>query len=420
MTAVVFETPGLIDLRAFTIMGAHAKPKTDNPIGFFGTGLKYAVAVLVRLGASPTAYVGRDRLRFSRRTGATFRGAPLDAIKMDVLKAGNVRATTYELPFTTRYGERWEPWMAFRELESNTRDEGGRTYTIPSGPDFDLLLPSEDMTRIVVVSPEEFVATDVDDVFLRRGRRSAPGTILEAFPGESERLWYRTMRALDLPKPTLMTYNFLEELALTEDRTVAHQWATREAFARWVLTSATADEVELIVKADEEHWEHDLSFPSWVAPSAAFVEVMRDRKKPAPPPTVATWASSAEVRPRVEGRINRNAFAYFGPRSSAYAPAPVAAPKAWSLADEYPRPWRVEGGSILDAKGKALFTQPDDFYDSDDWARVADAVVRRINMTVAPRRDDLDASARLDADLTRFSNDVSTLIEDLKKEEMPF
>ena len=30
MTAVVFETPGLIDVRAFTIMGAHAKPNAPN------------------------------------------------------------------------------------------------------------------------------------------------------------------------------------------------------------------------------------------------------------------------------------------------------------------------------------------------------------------------------------------------------
>ena len=31
MTAVVFETPGLIDVRAFTIMGAHAKPNSAKP-----------------------------------------------------------------------------------------------------------------------------------------------------------------------------------------------------------------------------------------------------------------------------------------------------------------------------------------------------------------------------------------------------
>lgn len=385
MTAVVFETPGLIDLRAFTIMGAHAKPKTDNPIGFFGTGLKYAIAVLVRLGASPTAYVGRDRLRFSRRTGATFRGAPLDAIKMEVLKAGNVRATTYELPFTTRYGERWEPWMAFRELESNTRDEGGRTYTVPSGPDFDLLLPSDDMTRIVVDLPV-FAEVVVDDVFLRGGgRQSAPGTILEAFPGESERLWYRTMRVLDLPKPTLMTYNFLEDLALTEDRTIKNEYEARLILGKWLLTDATADQIELVLKAPEDAWEHDLSLPNWHPPSAAFVEVMRDRKKPAPT-TKPQGVGLYSTRPVVEGRINPSAFRYFASRAKAYdSPVPpVRAPTPWSLAEEHSRPWRVDGLSIVDAKGRAIFAAPDDYYEG--WERVADAVVRRINMTVALSR----------------------------------
>lgn len=164
-----------------------------------------------------------------------------------------------------------------------------------------------------------------------------------------------------------------------------------------------------IVKAPEANWEHDLSFPSWVAPSAAFVEVMRDRKKPAPKSLPRTFASDPEpVRPVVSGRISRSAFSYFGPRSSAYTPAPVTAPKAWSLADEHPRPWRVEETAVVDAKGKTLFVIPDDYYDEADWARVADAVVRRVNMAVAlPKPPTRPEETHTDVPIT-------------VKEEMPF
>jgi len=42
---IVFENQGEIDLIAFTPFGVNTK-ETDSPIGFFGTGLKYATAVL--------------------------------------------------------------------------------------------------------------------------------------------------------------------------------------------------------------------------------------------------------------------------------------------------------------------------------------------------------------------------------------
>lgn len=49
MSVVQFRTPGLIPLEAFDTMGISAKVG-DHPIGRFGTGLKYAVAVILREG----------------------------------------------------------------------------------------------------------------------------------------------------------------------------------------------------------------------------------------------------------------------------------------------------------------------------------------------------------------------------------
>ena len=158
MTAVVvFETPTLLDVRALTIMGAHAKPNSTNPIGYFGTGLKYAIAVLVRMGCEPVIWIGRDRFSFSRLQ-SKFRGSEIETVRMRVLRVGRTRAQHYELPFTTRYGAKWEPWMAFRELESNTRDERGTTSVVEL-EDRELDLHdvgwgTEDRTRILVSHPD--------------------------------------------------------------------------------------------------------------------------------------------------------------------------------------------------------------------------------------------------------------------------
>jgi len=42
---IIFHNQGELDIRAVTTFGLSVK-KNDNPIGYFGTGLKYAIAAL--------------------------------------------------------------------------------------------------------------------------------------------------------------------------------------------------------------------------------------------------------------------------------------------------------------------------------------------------------------------------------------
>src|ERR1700733_12022356 len=49
LAMIVFENYGEIEIDAITTFGVSVK-EGPNPIGFFGTGLKYAVAVLLRHG----------------------------------------------------------------------------------------------------------------------------------------------------------------------------------------------------------------------------------------------------------------------------------------------------------------------------------------------------------------------------------
>jgi hypothetical protein len=79
--ALIFETPGLLDLRSLTVMGLNAKPNARNPIGSFGTGLKFAVAVLTRLGTPPVIYAGRNRYTFNV-VADTFRDAAVELIEL--------------------------------------------------------------------------------------------------------------------------------------------------------------------------------------------------------------------------------------------------------------------------------------------------------------------------------------------------
>lgn len=357
MTAVVFETPGLIDVRAFTIMGAHAKPNSANPIGYFGTGLKYAIAVLVRLGAEPVVWIGKDRLSFSSKK-STFRGSPLETIKMTVRKFGNVRSTSYELPYTTAYGKNWKVWQAFRELESNTRDEGGKTWLAPEQPG-SAIIGVDGITRIVVdLQAFTEAAEKIDEIFLPRARRE--GKLLEAIEEglENNFVYYRTMRAYDGGKPTIFTYNILERMTLTEDRTFAYGFQVKEVIARWALTEATETQIEAIVTAEEEWYEHNLEFPGHVAPSEAFRAVMERRPK----------------------GTSRYAHAYYHSHSGVSTRRDRS---GFSLFVECPKPWRIEGDLVLDASGDAVFERPDDV-GWDEWNAIAGSIIKRLDVLPIP------------------------------------
>ncbi|CAM6031606.1 unnamed protein product [Sphagnum compactum] len=70
--SIIFTNPGEIDVRAIVTFGVSAK-ETDNPIGYFGTGLKYAIAVLLRNSQEITIYSGTECYVFNTKT-ITVRG----------------------------------------------------------------------------------------------------------------------------------------------------------------------------------------------------------------------------------------------------------------------------------------------------------------------------------------------------------
>lgn len=332
MTSVVFDTPGLIDVRAFTTFGISAKPNTSNPIGFFGTGLKYAVAVLCRLGASPRVFIGRDEYVFYTRP-EEFRGKQFSMIRMrrsrwrlDRL----LRATHHDLPITTEFGKNWKAWQAFRELEANTRDEGGTTYLVNSDLEVGGLA-AEGRTIVAIDNPEFLRAySDRDRVFLPEGLPvyRGGGDAVQVLPRPSRHLYYRGLRVADLSHSTLRTYNFLEPLELTEDRTLKYEFMARIILARHVASCDDEEMIEAVLTAGDDNWEHGLDM-SYVSsePSESFRRVMERRKL----------------------AVSRSATRYYGSYAGTWGGA-----SSPGVFDAHPTPWRAVGSSVIDARGEAV------------------------------------------------------------------
>ena len=106
-----FKTPGRIPLEAFSTFGINVK-KSNDPIGRFGTGLKYAVAVILRLGGTIEFWVDGVHHIFYLKEDK-FRGESFDFIRMKKEKGllSKVGWEYTKLPFTTELGKDWQLWL---------------------------------------------------------------------------------------------------------------------------------------------------------------------------------------------------------------------------------------------------------------------------------------------------------------------
>lgn len=255
---LVFENSGKIDTRCITLFGCSVK-ESGNPIGFFGTGMKFAIAVLLRLGKEVTIQAGGDVLHVEQKV-ETIRGREFSCIYIAGTRAG----------FTTELGKAWEMWMAYRELYCNAKDEpDSRIYTANEIP-----LADTNKTRFIVKG-EDFAAIHQrrDDFIIESAPDFTLGDIaVHARP--SSALFYKGIKVGDFHFPALYTYNFLGDVDLTEDRTAKDVSTLQYRVARNWLRSVNKTGLARVLTAGEGVMEHYLDFHGWgMTPSAEFIDV---------------------------------------------------------------------------------------------------------------------------------------------------
>lgn len=261
---VYFTNRGVIDMLAVTTLGVSVKT-ADSPIGYFGTGFKFAVATLLRTGHHVTVHAGGVAHEFTT-SRETIRGESFDLVRM-----GDQR-----LSFTTQLGRDWEVWQAYRELACNAMDEpdGAVETTF-----LEVALEDPDRTTVAVRGPTiDAVHAARDQVFCDGApvlTRSVPG---EVRAGSSVHLFYRGVRALSCPRPALQTYNILRPMDLTEDRTLRSPWSALQAIAAIVARSTSEDVVRRVIGAPQAFLESLLDFDTFSAePSEVFLRVVAEQ-----------------------------------------------------------------------------------------------------------------------------------------------
>lgn len=264
---IIFHNPGALDLEAVRLMGASVK--AAGSFGRFGTGLKYAIATVLRGGGSLRLFIGDRSFTFDTRP-VSLKGEAFEEVVL-VEELEGESQTGLELGFTTALGKDWEPWMAVRELACNARDEGG-TFSLWDDPEW---APSGEGTEIALDWPELEASWDETLKELFVPDELSPLVEVEGVlvhPGESAFLYHRGVRVMKLPKPSAFTYNIIKAVDLTEDRTAKYAFIVEENVRKALLS---CEDPEVIAKAvtNVKGWEGSIKWndTSWSRPSPGLI-----------------------------------------------------------------------------------------------------------------------------------------------------
>lgn len=246
---VYFANAGLIDLDVIRVMGVSVKTG-PNPIGYFGTGLKFALSTLLRTGHRVVMTRGGEQIEFTARE-ALVRGKAVDRVFMG----------EEALPFTTDLGRNWEVWQAYRELHSNTLDEAGEISDQELSGDTVIAVEGDAIQR-------EYI--NRDNIFAS-GKPIAANEFLEVRPGPSRHVYYRGVRAGTLPEELTFSYNLLCPMTLTEDRTFESQYTVQWKLAQ-LIPRLTHRGIHAQLLAKGDRWDQQLDFTMCGTPSQEFLD----------------------------------------------------------------------------------------------------------------------------------------------------
>lgn len=254
---IIFENKGEIDIRAIKTFGVSVKQ--EGAIGFFGTGLKYAISILLREGCEITIFSGLNRYDFTKKT------IQVTGKDFEIVCMNNV-----ELGFTTETGKTWALWQAMRELYCNCTDEGGKpfkdeyaevrgdegvTRIFVSGYDFEKIF--DEIGLFILQTPPD-IKTKHCDIYLKTGRAA----------------YYKGVRIKDDMGICVATYNIKENIDLTEDRTAKYSFQVERAIENAIVSLTDKKLIERLICAPDGTFENELSFCHTSAtPTKEFLNV---------------------------------------------------------------------------------------------------------------------------------------------------
>ena len=256
---------GEISINAFRLLGASTKRDDETKIGFFGSGLKYAIAYLLRQGLKMKVYSGNKEIKFSTQT------EKLGDKAFEVILINDVPTS-----MTTDLAVDWSDWAALRELHSNAIDEGGNSIDTCDEP-----LPIENYTvfyiemntaiRDIIRHWGQYFSEAREDVEYSLVRTGLLDEFLsddqkiknKIFKGGDELIIYRKgIQCFKTKKKCLFHYD-MDFAEINESRVLKDMFDFKWELVGYLKKYATKEVVEFICKNMRDHWEGTLDWDSY-------------------------------------------------------------------------------------------------------------------------------------------------------------
>lgn len=258
-----FKNNNEVDINAFRLIGASSKEDDHSKIGFWGSGLKYAMAVLLRHGIKIKAFTGTKEVKIGLRK-TKMRGEDFQVI--------TINGTPTSI--TTRMGKDWEVWFAIRELYTNGLDEEGFELKVE-----DNFNPEKGITKIYVELTDEIkdVFDNFDEYFSKNRKTVVSFPDFQIFERmfEDRSIIYRRGIRVHSDKENLLFDYDLRNVAINESRVI------KSAFEMdWALTSvwksrATREMIERFLV--NKCYEKRLEFSYGSEFSILWYEILKDK-----------------------------------------------------------------------------------------------------------------------------------------------
>lgn len=249
MNWIKIQNEGEIDLGGLHLMGVSSKREQEK-IGFFGSGNKYSIALLLREKIPFKIFSGKKEIKIET-VPVMFRNQLFEQIIIDGEKTS----------LTTSMGVDWETWFAVREIYCNAVDEGNATIDVVQK-----IKAENGKTTIYIELTEnlgEFFKNINSYILVNNSGLIDKATTkygdIELFPSKkSEFICYRKGIRI-FPKneiKSLYYYNF-HSIEINESRTYKYEHEVKERIASYLAVTENREVILNYLKNWKDNYEKD-------------------------------------------------------------------------------------------------------------------------------------------------------------------
>ena len=243
------ENDGIIDSEAFNMIGASTKRDDSTKIGFFGSGLKYSIAYLLRNKIKFKVYADYREITFETKV-STLRGQSFDVIYINGEKTS----------MTTEMGIDWKAWFAIREIYCNAIDEGGAKISIVKAKN---VVPIEDKTVFYIQIDEEFQKLIDEWMYYFSEERKdclwSDDDNNKIFSGSQNLIVYRKgIRVLSYDDCKCIFNYDIDKVAINESRVISDEYSFKWELKKMLQKNSDLGIITTIYNRILGSWEKDL------------------------------------------------------------------------------------------------------------------------------------------------------------------